>query len=199
MEVYSCGTSVLGTYRNEHFETAQRNIFRRTCIHKISFARLSESQPSHMPSGMTTLAQSPAIDVVGIGFASGEISIYDIRADEKIMRIFVREGPVRALAFRGGKGSKIYSFTKVSCLVDGHPALASASETGHISLWDLGSGGRLLHTIRGAHDGSISSLQWIPGQPLLISSGDDNSVKVCVLSRWKASHISLTRPLAMAR
>ncbi len=63
---------------------------------------------------------------------------------------------------------------------DGHPALASASETGHISLWDLGSGGRLLHTIRGAHDGSIASLQWIPGQPLLISSGDDNSVKVCV-------------------
>jgi U3 small nucleolar RNA-associated protein 21 len=52
---------------------------------------------------MTALAQSPAIDVIGIGFASGEISIYDIRADEKIMRIFVREGPVRALAFRGGK------------------------------------------------------------------------------------------------
>jgi hypothetical protein len=53
---------------------------------------------------MTALAQSPAIDVVGIGYASGEISIYDIRADQKIMRIFVREGPVRALAFRGGKG-----------------------------------------------------------------------------------------------
>lgn len=147
------------------------NIRTRTCIHKISFARLSGSQPNHLPSSMTALAQSPAIDVVGIGFASGEISIYDIRADEKIMRIFVREGPVRALAFRG----------------DGHPALASASETGHISLWDLGSSGRLLHTIRGAHDGSISSLQWIPGQPLLISSGDDNSVK-----QW---HIdSLTSP-----
>jgi len=64
-------------------------------------------------------------------------------------------------------------------LSDGPPALASASETGHISLWDLGSGGRLLHTVRGAHDGSISALEWISGQPLLISSGDDNSVKVC--------------------
>ncbi|KAF8503603.1 Utp21-domain-containing protein [Russula emetica] len=147
------------------------NIRTRTCIHKIPFARLSESQPSHLPSSMTALAQSPAIDVVGVGFASGDISIYDIRADEKIMRIFVREGPVRALAFRG----------------DGHPALASASETGHISLWDLGSGGRLLHTIRGAHDGSISSLQWIPGQPLLISSGDDNNVK-----QWHVD--SLTSP-----
>jgi U3 small nucleolar RNA-associated protein 21 len=57
--------------------------------------------------------------------------------------------------------------------------LAAASEMGHITLWDLGSGGRLLHTVRGAHDGSISALEWIPGQPLLISSGHDNSVKVC--------------------
>jgi hypothetical protein len=55
---------------------------------------------------MTALAQSPAIDVVGIGFASGEISIYDIRANEKMMRIFVREGPVRALAFRGGRNCR---------------------------------------------------------------------------------------------
>ena len=64
-------------------------------------------------------------------------------------------------------------------MLDGPPTLASGSETGHISLWDLGSGGRLLHTVRGAHDGSISALEWISGQPLLISSGDDNSVKVC--------------------
>ncbi|KAI9466162.1 Utp21-domain-containing protein [Lactarius psammicola] len=134
------------------------NIRTRACIHKIPFVQLSESSS---PSSVTTLAQSPAIDVVGVGFASGEISIYDIRADEKLMRIIMREGPVRALAFRA----------------DGPPALASASETGHISLWDLGSGGRLLHTVRGAHDGSISALEWIAGQPLLISSGDDNSVK----------------------
>lgn len=155
----------------------------RSCIHKIPFARLSGSSASHSPSSVTALAQSPAIDVLGVGFASGEISIYDIRADEKIMQIFVREGPVRALAFRGGKrGPSIYNFTKLLYSADGHPALASASasETGHIYLWDLGSGGRLLHTVRGAHDGSISALQWIPGQPLLISSGDDNSVKVCV-------------------
>ncbi|KAH9180505.1 Utp21-domain-containing protein [Lactarius sanguifluus] len=134
------------------------NIRTRSCIHKIPFVQLSESSS---PSSVTALAQSPAIDVVGIGFASGEVSIYDIRADEKLMRIIMREGPVRALAFRG----------------DGPPILASASETAHISLWDLGSGGRLLHTVRGAHDGSISALEWISGQPLLISSGDDNSVK----------------------
>ena len=61
---------------------------------------------------------------------------------------------------------------------DGHPILATASSNGHIALWDLNAGGRLLHIVRGAHDGAISEVQWVPGQPLLISSGEDNSVKV---------------------
>ena len=57
--------------------------------------------------------------------------------------------------------------------------LATGSSIGHIALWDLNNGGRLLHIIRGAHDGAITSVEWVPGQPLLISSGEDNSVKVC--------------------
>jgi U3 small nucleolar RNA-associated protein 21 len=58
--------------------------------------------------------------------------------------------------------------------------LATASEAGHITLWDLNANGRLLHTVRGAHDGAITALEWVAGQPLLISSGEDNSVKVCI-------------------
>lgn len=49
-----------------------------------------------------SVVQSPAIDVLGIGFASGEISVYDIRADERLMRMFM-EGGVRSLSFRSGK------------------------------------------------------------------------------------------------
>lgn len=33
--------------------------------------------------------------------------------------------------------------------------------------------------IRGAHDGAISAIEWVPGQPVLVTSGEDNSVKVC--------------------
>lgn len=61
---------------------------------------------------------------------------------------------------------------------DGEPILASAGSTGHIALWDLNAGGRLLHVIRGAHDGAVTTVEWIPGQPVLVSSGEDNSVKV---------------------
>ena len=54
-------------------------------------------------SAIMTLVQSPAIDVVGIGFASGEISVYDIRADERLMRMFMEGGRVRSLGFRSGE------------------------------------------------------------------------------------------------
>ena len=53
-------------------------------------------------SAIMSVVQSPAIDVVGIGFASGEISVYDIRADERLMRMFM-EGGIRSLGFRSGK------------------------------------------------------------------------------------------------
>ncbi|PPQ86912.1 hypothetical protein CVT25_009798 [Psilocybe cyanescens] len=138
-----------------------------TCIHQYSAARLLSS-PELVASGstdrghaITALVQSPAIDVVGIGYTSGEISVYDIRADERLMRMFMEGGGVRALGFR----------------TDGHPVLASASSAGHVALWDLNEGGRLLHIIRGAHDAAITAVEWVPGQPVLITSSEDNSVK----------------------
>ncbi|KAJ6502384.1 Utp21 specific WD40 associated putative domain-containing protein [Mycena sanguinolenta] len=137
------------------------NVRSQTCIHKFASSRLvSAPNDSESSCAITALTQSPAIDVVGIGFTSGEISVYDVRADERLMRMFM-EGGVRALGFRS----------------DGHPILASASSAGHIALWDLNSGGRLLHMIRGAHDGAITAVEWVPCQPVLISSGEDNSVK----------------------
>ena len=75
----------------------------RTCIHKFTPDRLSTSSQSGLSfQPITAVAQSPAIDVIGIGFASGEISVYDVRADERLMRMFMQDGDIRALAFRSG-------------------------------------------------------------------------------------------------
>ncbi|KAL0946708.1 hypothetical protein HGRIS_012895 [Hohenbuehelia grisea] len=138
------------------------NIRTQSCIHKFPASRLlSATSSKSMTSAITALTQSPAIDVVGIGFASGEISVYDVRADERLMRMFMDGGGVRSLGFRS----------------DGQPVLASASSSGHLALWDLNEGGRLLHMIKGAHDGAITHVEWVPGQPVLITSGEDNSVK----------------------
>jgi len=57
---------------------------------------------STLSSPITALTQSPALDVVGIGFLSGEISVYDIRADERLMRMYMDNGGIKALSFRSG-------------------------------------------------------------------------------------------------
>ncbi|KAI0707610.1 Utp21-domain-containing protein [Earliella scabrosa] len=137
------------------------NIRTQTLIHTFPAASLLTSPSNTASTAITALARSPAIDVIGIGFSSGEISVYDIRADERLMRMVMQDGSIRAMSFRS----------------DGHPILATASSTGHIALWDLNAGGRLLHIVRGAHDGAVTALEWVPGQPVLISSGEDNSVK----------------------
>ncbi|KAJ3972683.1 Utp21 specific WD40 associated putative domain-containing protein, partial [Lentinula raphanica] len=134
------------------------NIHSKTRVHKFAVSSLMSFPES---SAIMSLTQSSAIDVVGIGFASGEISVYDVRTDERLMRMFMEGGSIVALGFRS----------------DGQPIMASASSLGHIAIWDLNEGGRLLHLVRGAHDGAISALEWVPGQPVLITSGGDNSVK----------------------
>ncbi|KAG8892661.1 hypothetical protein FRB99_002551, partial [Tulasnella sp. 403] len=136
------------------------NIKTQVCLYRFNSASLRDSSSVDVPCAITALVQSPAVDVVAIGFSSGEVAIHDVRADEKLMRVHM-EGGVRSISFRA----------------DGQPSFATASSNGHIAIWDLNAGGRLLHLHRGAHDGAIASIQWLPGQPILISSGEDNSVK----------------------
>ena len=83
------------------------NIPRRTCVHTFSSSKLlttEEQRGSAAPShSITALTQSPAIDVIGVGFASGEISVHDIREDERLMKMYMKGGGVRALSFRSGR------------------------------------------------------------------------------------------------
>lgn len=48
--------------------------------------------------------QSPAVDVVGVGTATGRIIIHNIRLDETLMSFKQDWGPISSLAFRTGTG-----------------------------------------------------------------------------------------------
>ncbi|WVR06365.1 hypothetical protein IAU60_003396 [Kwoniella sp. DSM 27419] len=113
------------------------------------------------PSPITAIVQSPAIDVIGVGYLDGHVRILDIRQGDLVMQMKIEDGSVSGLSFR----------------MDGPPVLATSSSTGSLATWDLSKGGRVLHVVRGAHDQGITGLQWVAGQPLLISSSADNSVK----------------------
>ena len=55
--------------------------------------------------------------------------------------------------------------------------MATASTAGHIALWDL-EARQLRSTIRDAHYGSVTGMKFLSSQPLMVTSGADNSLKV---------------------
>jgi len=72
--------------------------------------------------------------------------------------------------------SHCYTEADIRHGTDGPPILATSSTAGTIAVWDLNAKGKLLHTIRDAHEAGVTGLQFVGG--LLISSAGDNGVKV---------------------
>lgn len=116
---------------------------------------------SSLGSPIVCLQQSPVVDVVAIGLQDGGIALHNIRTDEPLMR-FDQTGPVTAISFR----------------TDDHPIMATSGISGKIALWDLESR-QLSHTMQEPHDAMIPSLEFLNGQPILVTTGADNAVKVC--------------------
>jgi U3 small nucleolar RNA-associated protein 21 len=58
----------------------------------------------------------------------------------------------------------------------GLPLLAAGGSAGVVALWSL-EGRCLHHVIRDAHDRPLLGLHFFAGEPLLMSSAGDNSIK----------------------
>lgn len=108
---------------------------------------------------ITSIAAAPVIDVVAIGMLDGKIDLYHLRADEKMINLR-QEGRVTSISFR----------------TDGVQVMATSNNTGDIAFWDLEKS-KIAYVSRAAHMGSIASLRYLNGQPILLSSGADNAVR----------------------
>lgn len=112
-------------------------------------------------SPVTSLVQSPSKDILGIGLKDGHIYIHDIKYDQTVIKIYQEYGAVTSMSFR----------------LDGQPYLVTASEIGHLSVWNLHLK-RLSSQIRHAHVGTISKCQFARNESLLVTSGTDNKLKI---------------------
>ncbi|KAL6705769.1 rRNA-processing protein utp21 [Coniothyrium glycines] len=145
---------------------------------------------------ITTLQPTPALSLLAIAYESGPITIHDIRADKEVMRLNTggsHKLPVTSISFRtdglgaGDDGRE-----------DGVMATAS-TDSGDIVFWDLNKGGRKTGTLRGAHSpppsasggigGSISRVEFLAGQAVLVSSGLDNTLKSWIFDETPFSPI----------
>lgn len=112
---------------------------------------------------VTVVEQAPAVDVVAIGLANGQILIHNLKFDETIAKFLQDWGPVTTVSFR----------------TDGHPVMATGSAQGHIALWDLEEK-KLQSQMRDAHMTSVSGMQCLPSEPLMVTSSADNTLKVWI-------------------
>ena len=119
-------------------------------------------------SAVTALENSPATDVVAVGLADGRVLLVNVLEDKVLFTLTPERGvKVTALAFRTD---------------DQDDVLCVGDETGRVTVWDLEK--RSLRTlIVQCHEGPVVSLKFLDGQPVMVSSGFDNTLKEWIFDR----------------
>lgn len=127
-------------------------------------------------AAVSTFCQSPACDVLAVGFDSGDLLMINLKLDQVVFK-FHQKSKVTSISFRTDSQTSQYPF------------FVSASDKGHIYTWsvypDHDSGGdavvsRLQHSLYNAHDGAICKVEFLHGEPVMLSSGVDNSLKMWI-------------------
>ncbi|KAK3312409.1 Utp21 specific WD40 associated putative domain-containing protein [Apodospora peruviana] len=139
--------------------------------------------PSPSCGAVTCLQPTPALSLLAVAYSEGPLVIHNVLTDKPALLLHAgtADAPVTSISFRtdgqgaGQDGRK-----------DGVMATAT-SVGGDVTFWDLNRGGRIMGVLRSAHNppsntgsavrGGISKIEFLPGQPVIMTSGLDNSLK----------------------
>jgi U3 small nucleolar RNA-associated protein 21 len=130
---------------------------------------------------VTTLAQSPAVDTIAVGTSDGSVHLVNTLHDVNLFSL-QHKGKQHVKKSKGVMNvvSSISFRTDGNATRQGVAPLAVGTDDGTISVWDLtpvedendGTIRRTLLTqIEDAHFGGLSKLEYLPGEPLLLSTG----------------------------
>ena len=139
--------------------------------------------PSPDCGAVTCLEPTPALSLLAIAYSAGPLVIQNVLTDKPVVCLNAgsEEAPVTSISFRSDGLGAGQDGTK-----DGVMATAT-SLGGDVTFWDLNKGGRVMGVLRSAHNppsrtdeavrGGISKVEFLPGQPVIMTSGLDNSLK----------------------
>lgn len=190
----SGGICTMPTYLNKIF-VGRRNGWVE--IWNVSTGKLIYTiLPSSPKFGaVVCMEPTPALSLLAISYSNGPLIIHDILTDKRIVSLVAgtEEAPVTSISFRtdgqgaGQDGRK-----------DGVMATAT-TRNGDVTFWDLNKGGRMMGVLRSAHNpptredsaigGGISKIEFLPGQPVIVTSGLDNSLKSWIFDETPFSPI----------
>lgn len=139
--------------------------------------------PSPKCGAVACLEPTPALSLLAIAYSNGPLIIHDVLMDKRIVQLMAgtEEAPVSTISFRTDGQGAGHDGRK-----DGVMATAT-TKNGDITFWDLNKGGRVMGVLRSAHNppavegptigGGVSKVEFLPGQPVIVTSGLDNSLK----------------------
>ncbi|KAI1461286.1 WD domain-containing protein [Annulohypoxylon moriforme] len=190
----SGGICTMPTYLNKIF-AGRRNGWVE--IWNVSTGKLIYTllPPSPKCGAVTCMQPSPALSLMAIAYAEGPLVIHNVLTDKKVFEVNAGtdDAPVTSISFRtdgigaGQDGRK-----------DGVMATVTES-SGDVTFWDLNKGGRIMGILRSAHNpptqegasirGGVSKIEFLAGQPVIVTSGRDNSLKTWIFDETPFSPI----------
>lgn len=135
---------------------------------------------------ITSISPAPAINFLAIGTSEGVCKIYNIKKGKTLKNI--------------NTGSKSL-ITSISFRTDGNPHIVCSLKNGDLFFYDLNRNSRvhLLSNVHKEEFGGVSKVQFLNGNPILVTTGGDNSLKEFVfdpvLSETNTSVITPPRHL----
>ncbi|KAL7532032.1 hypothetical protein ACHAXR_006047, partial [Thalassiosira sp. AJA248-18] len=159
----------------------------RSKNHQSSQKKNDQQQPSMI---ITTLSQSPAVDTIAVGTSDGSVHLINTLHDVKLFTLQHKSKESHKMKMVSSNSNAVSSIsfrTDGNATRQGVAPLAVGTDDGTVSVWDLTPiqdendksvvRRTLLTQIEGAHHGGISKLEYLPGEPLLLSTGlSSNSI-----------------------
>lgn len=150
--------------------------------------------PSPNCGSVTCLEPSPALSLLAIAYSEGPLVIQNVLTDKPVIQLSAGtdDAPITCISFRSDGQGAGQDGRK-----DGVIATATAL-SGDVTFWDLNKGGRITGVLRSAHNppsqnkavrGGISKIEFLPSQPVIMTSGLDNSLKSWIFDETPFSPI----------
>ncbi|KAB8253847.1 Utp21 specific WD40 associated putative domain-containing protein [Aspergillus pseudonomiae] len=154
--------------------------------------------PSFSRAGAVTVLQpTPVLSLIAVAYKSGALCIRNVETDQVALslRMGSSDAPrITSISFRtdglgAGEDGRRSGVMATACI-----------DSGDITMWDLNNGGRVVGMLRGAHrvtEGGkglgVNHIEFLDGQPVMVSSGKDNALKTWIFDELPFSPIP--RPL----
>ncbi|OAX77241.1 hypothetical protein ACJ72_08463 [Emergomyces africanus] len=153
---------------------------------------------------VTAMEPTPALSLLAIAYSSGALVIHNVKTDQAVLQLRspastnATISPVTCISFRTDDLGAGHDGRKAGVMA------TASTDSGDITMWDLNNGGRITGVLRDAHESSssssssseepgISRIEFLNGQPVLISTGTDNALRSWIFDESPFSPIP--RPL----